>query len=96
MITYEQMMRHPERTLARLAELFEMKYEPSMLPPLGRTEFHLIGGNSARLTFAELRYDNKWRYKLTAHEKFLIQATSGWLYWLLARLADRHEKATAA
>jgi hypothetical protein len=89
-ITYEQMMKHPDRTLARLADLLEMRYEPSMLPPLDRTEFHLIGGNSARLAFAELRYDDKWRHKLTSREKFLIHMMSGWLYWLLARLSGRH------
>lgn len=90
-VTYEQMMRRPERTLARLAALLELKYEPSMLPPLDRTNFHLIGGNSSRLGFTELRYDDKWRHKLTSREKFLIQVTTGWLYWLLARLAARHE-----
>jgi hypothetical protein len=95
-VTYEQMTARPERTLARLAGLLGMKYEPSMLPPLDRTEFHLIGGNSSRLTFSELRYDDKWQSQLRAREKLLIQLTSGWLYWLLARLAGRHERAATA
>jgi hypothetical protein len=95
-ITYEQMTRHPEQTLARLADLLEMKYESSMFPPFDRTDFHLIGGNSSRLAFTELRYDDKWRHKLTSREKVLIQLASGWLYWLLARLAARHERAAAA
>jgi hypothetical protein len=95
-ITYEQMTRHPEQTLARLADLLEMKYESSMFPPFDRTDFPLIGGNSSRLAFTELRYDDKWRHKLTSREKVLIQLASGWLYWLLARLAARHERAAAA
>lgn len=95
-ITYEQMTRRPEQTLARLASLLGMTYERSMLPPLDRTEFHLIGGNSSRLGFTELRYDDKWQSKLTAREKLLIHVTSGWLYWLLARLADGQERTAAA
>jgi hypothetical protein len=95
-VTYEQMTARPERTLAWLADLLGMTYEPSMLPPLDRTEFHLIGGNSSRLTFSELRYDDKWQSQLRAREKLLIQLTSGWLYWLLARMAGRHERTATA
>jgi hypothetical protein len=95
-VTYEQMSARPERTLARVAGLLGMKYEPSMLPPLDRTNFHLIGGNSSRLRFSELRYDDKWQTQLRPREKLLIQLTSGWLYWLLARLASRHERAATA
>jgi hypothetical protein len=95
-ITYEQMMRHPERTLTRLTDFLEMEYKSSMLPPLDRKNFHLIGGNSSRLAFSELRYDDKWRHKLTSREKFFIHMTTGWLYWLLARLAGRQERAAAA
>jgi Sulfotransferase family len=95
-ITYEQLTRHPERLLARLSAFLAIEYEPSMLPPLDRTAFHLIGGNSARLAFSEVRYDDRWRSKLTRSEKFLIQVTSGWLYSLLARLAARHEGPAAA
>jgi hypothetical protein len=87
LLTYEQMTSDPERTLTRLTKFLEMNYEPSMLPPLDRTEFHLIGGNSSRLAFSELRYDDKWRWKLTASEKILIWLTTRWLYRLLTRLA---------
>jgi hypothetical protein len=83
-ITYEQMMRHPEQTLTRLTDFLEMEYKSSMLPPLDRKNFHLIGGNSSRLAFSELRYDDKWRHKLTSREKFLIQYDDG-----LALLASR-------
>jgi hypothetical protein len=95
-LTYEQMTRDPERILDRLAQFLDMEYEPSMLPPLSRSDFHLIGGSSSRLTFSELRYDDKWQTQLRAREKLLIQLTSGWLYWLLARLAGRHERAATA
>jgi Sulfotransferase domain len=92
-LTYEQLTRSPERILDRLAEFLDMKYEPSMLPPLSRHDFHLIGGNSSRLDFSELRHDDSWRRKLTPREAFLIRLTTGWLYALLARLAARHERA---
>jgi hypothetical protein len=95
-ITYEQMTRRPEQTLERLATHLGMTYERSMLPPLDRTDFHLIGGNSSRLGFTELRYDDKWQSKLTAREKLLIHMTSGWLYWYLARLADRQARTAAS
>jgi hypothetical protein len=92
-VTYEQMTRNPERILAQLSRFLSLQYDRSMLPPLDRSEFHLIGGNSSRLSFAEVRYDDKWRSKLTSREKVLIKAASGWLYWLLARLAARHQRA---
>jgi hypothetical protein len=86
-VTYEQMTLNPEGVLPELAEFLGMEFEPSMLPPLERTQFHLIGGNSSRLGFSELRYDDKWRRKLNRREKFLIQVAGGWLYWILSRLA---------
>jgi hypothetical protein len=88
-ITYEEMTEYPERVLARLARFLGIIFDPSMLPPLERSDFHLIGGNSARLAFSALRQDDKWRRKLSPLEKLLIQATSGWLYFLLAKRAAR-------
>jgi Sulfotransferase family len=91
-LTYEQMTHDPERILDRLAQFLEMEYEPSMLPPLSRSDFHLIGGNSSRLAFTEIRYDDSWRRKLTPREALLIRVATGWLYALLARLSTRQRR----
>lgn len=91
-VTYERLVSDPEATLARLARTLTIEFEAGMLPPLARADFHLIGGNSARLAFSKLRYDDKWRRKLRRREQFLINLAAGWLYALLARLEVRQER----
>lgn len=88
-VTYEDLTRDPEGTLAYLSRFMGMEYQPSMLPPLDRADFHLVGGNSSRLAFSELRYDERWRSKLGSREKLLIGIAGGWLYRLLAAKAAR-------
>jgi hypothetical protein len=91
-VTYERLVSNPEATLSRLARSLTIEFEAGMLPPLARADFHLIGGNSSRLAFSKLRYDDKWRRKLRRREQFLISLAAGWLYGLLARLEVRQER----
>jgi hypothetical protein len=91
-IRYEALTQDPERILSRVAAFLGTEYEPSMLPPFDRTQFHLVGGNSSRLAFTELRYDDRWREKLSERDQVMIKLATGWLYAALARISARHLK----
>lgn len=91
-VTYERLVADPEATLARLARSLAIEFEAGMLPPLARADFHLVGGNSSRLAFSRLQYDDKWRRKLRRREQLLIRLAAGWLYAVLARLEARQDR----
>jgi Sulfotransferase family len=91
-IRYEALTQDPEGILGRVAAFLGTEYEPSMLPPFDPTQLHLIGGNSSRLAFTELRYDDRWRQKLSKREQIMIKVATGWLYAALARLSARQLK----
>ena len=91
-IRYEALTQDPERILSRVATFLGTEYEPSMLPPFDRSQLHLVGGNSSRLAFTELRYDDRWREKLSEREQLTIKVATGWLYAALARISARHLK----
>jgi hypothetical protein len=91
-IRYEALTHDPEGILGRVAAFLDTEYEPSMLPPFDPSQLHLIGGNSSRLSFTELRYDDKWRQKLSEREQIMIKVATGWLYAALARLSAHQLK----
>jgi hypothetical protein len=88
-VTYETLVARPEETLRELAAFLGIGFSPSMLPPMAREDYHLIGGNSARLAFTELRPDTSWEQKLTRREQRVIWVLGGWLYRALRRAEAR-------
>jgi hypothetical protein len=95
-VTYEELTTDTENVLRRLAGFLGVDYEPSMLPPFERENLHLIGGNSSRLAFSEVRYDDKWRQKLTPGEQWAVRVTTGWLYAGLAQLSMHQARVVPA
>jgi hypothetical protein len=84
-VRYEDLVREPQAVLTAVCAAVGLEFEPSMLPPLGRDDAHLIGGNSSRLRFDALVPDTSWRSRLPAVQRGLL----GIAQWPLASLLDR-------
>lgn len=88
-VTYEKLVNRPIETLSRIAAHVGLSFEPGMLPPKSRDNYHLIGGNSARLSFDELRLDTSWHERLSGRDQRLVWWLCGWLYRFFQRLEVR-------
>ena len=94
-VAYEDLVAEPAATLERICAFLGLDFEPELqLPPL-EGEFHLIGGNAARLVFTELRPDVRWRTELPRSQRWIVQLGAGWLAALLRRAARRPPPAPA-
>ena len=88
-VAYEDLVAEPAATLERICTFLGLDFQPELqLPPL-EGEFHLIGGNAARLVFTELRPDVRWRTELPRSQRWIVQLGAGWLAALLRRAARR-------
>lgn len=88
-VTYETLVAQPVDTLSRIMGRLGLGFERGMLPPKSREDYHLIGGNSSRLAFAELRLDTSWKEKLSPRDQRLVWWLCGWLYRFLRRTEAR-------
>lgn len=88
-VVYEDLVDEPERVLSAVGRLLGIDFVPEMLPPAKAADYHLIAGNSARLSFETLRNDERWRTDLGRREQLVVDLSAGWLYRLLRRQSRR-------
>ena len=69
---YEQLVRHPERTLGVLMHQIGLKFDPEQLDWANQVR-HNVGGNHMRWSEeSRLSLDETWREKLSFTQKFAI------------------------
>jgi hypothetical protein len=71
-VHYEQLVRHPERTLGTLMHQIGLEFDPQQLDWANQVR-HNVGGNRMRWSEeSRLQLDETWRKKLTFAQKFTI------------------------
>ena len=71
-VHYEQLVRHPERTLGALMHQIGLEFDPQQLDWANQVR-HNVGGNHMRWSEeSRLSLDETWREKLTFTQKFAI------------------------
>jgi hypothetical protein len=71
-VSYEKLVRSPERTLQMLMESIGLTFDPRQLDWAAR-ERHNIGGNGVRRrTRSDIKLDDRWRQQLSLSQKLAI------------------------